>query len=257
MTMSYLMNCPHMADGHCLECVVQEYTRTEAKLGIVQAELAETKLASYEHTAVLADPYGLMVLLNHYDTMEASADVRVPGDRMNRRRAEIHAVGRKIIQSDPDIWSDEILRAFGFCELAVNRRAERIGREGGLGEPGVKFVAEGSKLGSLANEDDDHDEKTMRAEYFAPFFDSVVPPFQAFVELDLQGNALPEFKPKVVVVIRGGEVTYACSNIEVEVIIHDADEAGYEKGEELLALISQSCNECDLTDSSEFNRSAA
>ena len=231
MTMPHLTNCPHQADGHCLECVVQDYTLANGKIESLKAELASLNSVRYEHDAILKSPDGLMALMAIHDCKESEAEAFGDigdGSAHRARRESLKKMGREIVKDGPEIWTDEILRAFGFSNLVVNRCAKRIAQEGTLvEEPGLGLESEGVK--SLAN---------------------------TCSELDSHGKALPEFKPKVVVVTRRGNVTYAGANIELEVIIHNTDNLGREHGEEVLELVSKGCNECDLTNSSDVDWSA-
>lgn len=72
---------------------------------------------------------------------------------------------------------------------------------------------------------------------------------KACFEQPLDGKAPPEFRPKVVIVLRGGEVTFAGSNTNVEVIVHNADLHPHEEGDALLGEATKGCVECDVTPS--------
>lgn len=232
MTMPHLMNCPHQADGHCLDCVIQDYTMANGKIENLKAELASLNSVRYEHDAILKSPDGLMALMAIHDCKESEAEAFGDigdGSAHRARRESLIKMGREIVKDDPEMWSDETLRAFGFFNLVVNRLAKRIAQEGALvEEPGLGL---GPK--------------------------EVKSPDNLCAELASDGKVLPEFKPKVVVVIRRGNVTYAGSNIELEVISHNSDDLSWEERDEILEFVSKGCNECDITASSEIDRSAS
>lgn len=74
MTMPHLMNCPHQADGHCLDCVIQDYTMANGKIENLKAELASLNSVRYEHDAILKSPDGLMALMAIHDCKESEAE---------------------------------------------------------------------------------------------------------------------------------------------------------------------------------------
>ena len=93
-------------------------------------------LGIYEQRAVLADLTGLECLINYHDCAEVEGDAIEPGWGANDalRSLELLRMGREIIATDPDIWSDTQKAAF---KLRHSEIAHGIGSPGAPGSTTV------------------------------------------------------------------------------------------------------------------------
>lgn len=76
------------------------------------------QLSLGEQRAILADPAGLMALMNWHDCQQMESDAmgaETTGN--NKRHAELKAIGQRIVAEDPEIWSDEIRKEFAPSPL--------------------------------------------------------------------------------------------------------------------------------------------
>ena len=77
-----------------------------------------THITPSELQYLLSSPHALRLLMDHADLMYSQAvSILEPGEAglwPTKRWTALRERGRAIIAEDPEIWEDDILRAFGF-----------------------------------------------------------------------------------------------------------------------------------------------
>lgn len=94
----------------------------------------EASLSTYEQRAVLADLMGLECLINYHGCKQVEADAIEPGAGSfhEKRALALLAIGRKIIDEDPDIWSEAEKKPFDLRHS--ERAALKAAQSGERGE---------------------------------------------------------------------------------------------------------------------------
>lgn len=85
------------------------------KRGQNAEELPVAPLSLSEQRFILATPDAISCLMDYHDAQQCEADAIGAGCFGNKRRhAELKALGQSIIREDAGIWSDSVLKDFGF-----------------------------------------------------------------------------------------------------------------------------------------------
>lgn len=93
--------------------------------------MADLTMHEHEQRAILENPEGVMLLMNWHDYQQTCAEAIGMGCNGNQRRYdELKAHGKAIVEQDPGIWSDEVLRAFGVSAAL----SSPLGAAGPLGD---------------------------------------------------------------------------------------------------------------------------
>jgi hypothetical protein len=93
--------------------------------------VADLTMHEHEQRAILENPAGVMLLMNWHDYQQTCAEAMDMDCQGNRRRyEELKAHGRAIVLKDPEIWSDEVLRAFDVPRLSADQQEQSRGGEG-------------------------------------------------------------------------------------------------------------------------------
>ncbi len=76
------------------------------------------RLTPGEEQAILGNPHGLRLLMDHADLQYTMASSVLEPEKIGRwptaRWTALYERGRSIMAEDLDIWDDDIRRAFGF-----------------------------------------------------------------------------------------------------------------------------------------------
>lgn len=86
----------------------------------------DLKLSDGEQREVLSNPTALLILMDHHDLQQDQADsvgAECVGDEL--RREELRQHGAKLIDADPEIWSEDVRKQFAAPTGYASKRLAR------------------------------------------------------------------------------------------------------------------------------------